>query len=278
MSDQFRFLLVRLLPKKAISRLAGHFAKSPVSRFLIPFYARFFQVDLEEAEKPIGEYQSLTEFFTRRLRAGARPVAAGEDILTAPVDGVVSQFGLIQEGTLLQAKGVTYSLEQLLGDARKAESYEGGMYLTIYLSPRDYHRIHTCLKGTVSGYSYIPGSLYPVNPLGVRNVPGLFARNERLTTYLTSPFGEYAIVKVGATIVGSVQVVYDKKLSTNVRNGQPAHETVNGPLLEKGDELGLFRFGSTVVCLFQPGMAKLDPLQEGQFVRMGERIGEVPVK
>lgn len=273
--DRLRLFLLHLLPKNTISRLAGLFAGSRFSKRLIPLYARHFQVDLEQAEKAIDEYTTLTEFFTRRLKPEARPIAAGETVLVSPVDGVVSQFGPIREGTLLQAKGVNYALEQLLGDTRKAASYEGGTFLTIYLSPRDYHRIHTCLQGTVAGYSYIPGTLFPVNPFGVRNVPGLFSRNERLTTYLSTAFGEYAIVKVGATIVGSVQVVYDDRLTTNVRKGKPTHQSLHGPSIEKGAELGLFRFGSTVVLLFEPGMVRLDHLQEGQFVFMGQRIGEV---
>ncbi|MFC4768528.1 archaetidylserine decarboxylase [Effusibacillus consociatus] len=275
MSDRLRLALLHLLPKNTISRLAGRFAGSRLSKWVIPYYARHFQIDLEQAEKPIGDYRTLTEFFTRKLKSEFRPIAEGDKVLVSPVDGVVSQFGKIQDGTLLQAKGVAYSLEQLLADSRKAELYEGGTFLTIYLSPRDYHRIHTCLKGSVTGYSYIPGTLFPVNPFGVRNVPGLFSKNERLTTYLSSPYGEYAIVKVGATIVGSVQVVYDKKLATNVRNGRMTHESLEGPTLEKGDELGLFRFGSTVVCLFEPGMVALEDIKEGQFVRMGQRIGEV---
>ncbi|WP_018131789.1 archaetidylserine decarboxylase [Effusibacillus pohliae] len=275
MNDRFRLTLLRLLPTHAISRLAGRFAGSRLSKWLIPIYARHFQIDLQQAEKPLEAYQTLTEFFTRKLKSECRPIAEGERVLVSPVDGVVSQSGPIRNGTLLQAKGVSYSLEQLLGDRQKAESYEGGVFLTIYLSPRDYHRIHTCLKGTVTGYSYIPGTLFPVNPFGVRNIPGLFAKNERLTTYIATPFGEYAIVKVGATIVGSVQVVYDEKLTTNVRHGRMTHATVAGPTLEKGAELGLFRFGSTVICLFQPGMVQLDDLQEGQFVQMGQRIGEI---
>lgn len=273
MSDRFRLAMLNLLPKNSISRLAGRFASSRASKWVIPYYVRHFSIDPEQAEKPIDEYETLTDFFTRKLKPGFRPIAAGSNDLVSPVDGVVSQFGPIHEGTLLQAKGVTYSLEQLLGDPVKARLYEGGLFLTIYLSPRDYHRIHTCLQGSVTGYSYIPGSLYPVNPFGVRNVPGLFAKNERLTTYMTTSFGEYAIVKVGATIVGSVQVVYDSKLTTNVRKGKPAHNEIQGPFLKKGEELGLFRFGSTVVCLFQPGMVTLDHLKEGQFVQMGQKIG-----
>lgn len=275
MPDRVRLTLLNLLPKNVISRVVGGFAGSKLSRWLIPVYARIFQVDLEQAEKPLTEYQTMTEFFTRRLKNGYRPIAAGETTLISPVDGVISQYGLIKEGTLLQAKGVTYSLAQLLGNEEKARAYETGTFLTIYLSPKDYHRIHTALQGTVSGYSYIPGTLYPVNPFGVRNVPGLFSKNERLITYLDTSYGQYAVVKVGATIVGSVQVVYDEKLTTNVRGGRLTHQDLQGPSLEKGDELGLFRFGSTVILLFSPNMIKLDDLQEGQFVQMGQRLGEL---
>lgn len=275
MKDPLRLAMLNLLPKNAISRAVGRFAVSKLSKWVIPYYAKHFQIDLSQAEKPMEEYQSLTEFFTRRLKSAFRPVAYGDTIVVSPVDGVVSQFGAIRNGTLLQAKGVFYSLEQLLGNRQKAEYYEGGTFVTIYLSPRDYHRIHMALGGQVSGFSYIPGKLFPVNPFGVRNVPGLFAKNERLVTYLTTPYGEYSIVKVGATIVGSVQVVYDNRLTTNVRGGIRSERSIQGPVLEKGDELGLFRFGSTVILLFQPGMISLDDLQEGQFVQMGQRIGEI---
>jgi phosphatidylserine decarboxylase len=275
LNDRIRLALLYLLPKNALSRTAGRFAGSKLSRWLIPYYAKTFQIDVSQAEKPIEAYQNLTDFFIRRLKSGLRPIEDGDTVIVSPVDGVVSQFGKVENGTLLQAKGVSFSLLQLLGSQRKANDYEGGTFVTLYLSPRDYHRIHAALSGQVVAYSYIPGSLFPVNPFGVRTVPGLLARNERLITYLSSSRGEYAVVKVGATMVGSVQVVYDDQVTTNVRGGIPAEMSVNGPVLEKGDELGWFRFGSTVILLFQSGMAILDDLQEGQFVQMGQRIGEV---
>ncbi|BCJ87425.1 archaetidylserine decarboxylase [Effusibacillus dendaii] len=273
MNNRIRLFLLNRIPKKLVSRLVGRFAESSLSKWLIPLYARHFQVDLQQAEKPIHEYRSLTEFFTRKLKPGCRPLASGNHVIISPVDGVISQFGTIEDGTLIQAKGVSYSLVQLIGNKEKASVFEGGLFLTIYLSPKDYHRIHTCLTGTITGYSYMPGTLFPVNPFGVRNVPGLFAKNERLTTYFETPYGEYAIVKVGATIVGSIKVVYDPDLTTNQPRGVMTQQKVTGPQLQKGEEMGLFRFGSTVILLFQPGMAVWEDLQEGQFVQMGQRIG-----
>jgi phosphatidylserine decarboxylase len=278
MGDRLKLVMIKMLPKKTISRIIGRFAQSRASRPLIRPYAKFYKVDLTQAEKPIHRYMSLTEFFTRRLKEGARTVAEGAHVAVSPVDGCVSEFGTITDKTLLQAKGVTYSLPELLGgDEERAQRYEGGTFLTLYLSPKDYHRIHMPVSGTVVHYTYVPGTLFPVNPFGVRTVAGLFAKNERLITYIDTSAGELAVVKVGATIVGSVRVVYDDKLTTNVKRGKPARGSVEqGPYLAKGAELGLFQFGSTVILLFEPGMIELSPrIRIGEFLHFGEAIGYI---
>jgi phosphatidylserine decarboxylase len=278
MSDRLKLVMIKILPKKTFSRMIGRFTQSRASRPLIRPYAKFFKVDVSQAEKPIHQYMSLSEFFTRRLKEGARTVAEGSRVLVSPVDGRISEFGTITNKTLLQAKGVSYSLLDLLGgDEERAKRYEGGVYLTIYLSPKDYHRIHMPLAGTVTHYTYVPGTLFPVNPFGVRAVAGLFAKNERLITYIDTQAGEIAVVKVGATIVGSVRVVYDETLSTNVKQGKPVKGTVKkGPFLAKGAELGLFQFGSTVILLFEPDKIELNPrVKTGEFLHFGEAIGVV---
>ncbi|GAB6933121.1 archaetidylserine decarboxylase [Calditerricola satsumensis] len=275
--DRVMLWCLRAVPKRSVSRLAGYLAASPMSRVLIPRFARTYGVNVDEAERPLEAYESLADFFTRRLKPGARPVAPGKDVVVSPVDGRVSQAGSIAEGTLLQAKGVTYRVRELLGSAEKAAAYEGGAFVTLYLSPRDYHRIHMPVSGWITEYCYVPGTLFPVNPFGVRCVDGLFAKNERLITYIRTDWGEVAVVKVGATMVGSVCVTYDETVRTNVRRGKLTCRVLEVPhYAEKGEELGYFTFGSTVIVLFPRGTVRLrDDLCPGQAVRMGEPIGRV---
>jgi len=278
MNDRLQLALMKMIPKNTISRMAGKFAYSPISRRVIPGYVRKFNINVEEAEKPLHEYPNLVEFFTRRLKEGRRPLDGTAGTVVSPVDGKVSQGGRIENGNLIQAKGVFYTVAELLGgDKERAQRYEGGVFLTVYLSPTDYHRIHTPLAGKVTAYTYVPGTLFPVNPFGVRAVQGLFAKNERLVTYFDTEAGEVALVKVGATIVGSVKVEYDEKAGTNIRGGRlEARTLANGPSYAKGAEVGRFEFGSTIILLFEPGRVRLDErLHPETVVRMGERIGDV---
>ena len=278
MNDRLQFALMNLIPKNTISRIAGGFAKSGISRAVIPAYVKKFNIDVDAAEKAVEEYPSLVEFFVRRLKPGLRPVDEMLTSVVSPVDGKVSQMGPIREGQLVQAKGVTYTVAELLGgDTERARRYEGGQFLTVYLSPTDYHRIHTPLAGRVKAYTYVPGTLWPVNPFGVRAVQGLFAKNERLITYFDTEAGEVALVKVGATIVGSVKVEYDEKAGTNIRGGRLEHrDLTDGPFYGKGAEIGRFEFGSTIILLFEPGRVELDArLTPETVVRMGESLGHI---
>lgn len=275
MLDQLQLLLMKAMPKKSISRLVGGFARSRWSKSLIPLFVRHYSIDAGQAELTLERYPHLTAFFTRRLKSGLRPIAAGKDIIVSPVDGVVSQLGPITGGSLIQAKGVLYSVSELLGlDYDQARKFNDGTFITIYLSPRDYHRIHVPIDSRVKRSTYIPGTLFPVNPFGVRAVKGLFARNERLVSYLETPAGLVALVKVGATIVGSVKVNYSET-TTNVRNSKlTTKDYPQGPTLAKGEELGWFEFGSTVILLFEPGRVSLH-VKPGERVLMGQAIGEL---
>jgi phosphatidylserine decarboxylase len=193
------------------------------------------------------------------------------------VDGVVSETGAATEGKLVQAKGIDYSSAALLGDPAVARRFEGGAYLTIYLSPRDYHRIHFPLSGRVTGYRYLPGQLWPVNPASVRTVRGLFGVNERLVTLLDSPSGLCAVVAVGATVVGRVRASYDAAAPlTNCAGARAVARDYPAPLpVEKGQELGAFELGSTVILLFEPGRVRLEPrIVPGATLRVGEAVGE----
>ncbi|CAM3838774.1 archaetidylserine decarboxylase [Alicyclobacillus pomorum] len=265
---------LKVLPKRALTAIVGSAARQPWSRHLIPWYIRHYQIDCTDSERAPGEYQCLVDFFARGLRAGARPVSASGAV--SPVDGTVSEMGMMDRGTLLQAKGDKYSLESLVGGEDLAAEFRGGHYVTIYLSPRDYHRIHAPLSGTVTFWRYIPGTLYPVNASGVRNIRGLFTRNERLITKLETSLGNVAVVKVGATIVGSIRTPYGpsyeppfRRRRLNMMSG-----TVCVPV-HRGRELGRFEFGSTVILLFQPGMVESVHVRTGDVVRMGQKIAEV---
>jgi phosphatidylserine decarboxylase len=279
MSDRLFIAALRLLPKNALSRAAGALtrwrAPAGVRRWAMRAFAARYGIDLTECPE-LEAYRSFGEFFARPLRPGLRPVAAGEDVAVSPVDGVVSEVGVATQGRLVQAKGIDYSAAALLGDEALARRLEGGAYATIYLSPRDYHRIHFPLGGQVTGYRYVPGRLWPVNPASVRTVPGLFTVNERLVTFLKTPLGACAVVAVGATVVGRVRAYYDPTVPvTNLPRARVAARTYETPIpVEKGQELGAFEMGSTVIVLFEPGRVKLDArLTPGARLRVGEAIG-----
>ncbi|MDM5336275.1 archaetidylserine decarboxylase [Fictibacillus enclensis] len=266
--------VIRLLPQNAISRTAGKWGHSSFSRHIIKPYSALYKIDKEEIEKPLEEYPTFTAFFTRKLKEDARPISSGIDTLVSPVDGKVAQFGTITEGALIQAKGINYTVEQLLGCTSEiSDKYEGGTFLTIYLSPSDYHRIHMPLPGKLTKATYLPGRLFPVNRIGVEHVQGLFTKNERLITYADTPAGEMALVKVGAFVVGSVRVPYGEH-STNVKNGRAYSTELPDVPFEKGEEVGLFEFGSTVVLLFEKDHILLsDKIQPDAHLKYGEAIG-----
>ncbi|RNB81049.1 phosphatidylserine decarboxylase [Brevibacillus fluminis] len=270
--------IIHRLPQNAMSRTMGKITASRFSRVAIRRYVHHYKIDLDVVEKPVGEYRTLKEFFARRLKPSARPIATAPGAIVSPVDGKVSQLGDIMHGTLIQAKGKEYSVAELLGDHEElASRFYGGKFITIYLSPRDYHRIHMPVDGTLEQYTYLPGRLYPVNDIGVQQVDCLFARNERLITFVKSEeAGCVAVVKVGALFVGSVKVTYNRA-TTNVKHGRVHNEQIAGhPSLDKGQELGWFEFGSTVILLFEKGRMDWVPgLREGSVLQMGQQLGQI---
>ncbi|MCK8498150.1 archaetidylserine decarboxylase [Myxococcus fulvus] len=280
MNDQTFMKLMRLLPKSALSTVVGMATRAPlpapVHQAAMRAFARSYNVDMAEAEHPIEHYPTFAQFFTRGLKTGLRPIDADAKSVVSPVDGRVSQVGYSDLGRCLQAKGIEYTVDELLGDAEAAKPFHGGAWTTIYLSPRDYHRIHSPLAGTITGYAYIPGEFWPVNPASVLNKQSLFCVNERLVTYLETVAGKCAVVKVGATCVSRIKAAYD---DVTTHTGQPGkvHRYQEGYKVEKGGELGRFEMGSTVILLFEPGRVKWDPvLQEDAVLRLGQRIGVVP--
>jgi phosphatidylserine decarboxylase len=276
-SDRFKVYSQYLLPKQALTAFAGWVAsrqRGSVTTALIRWFVGKYQVNMAEAANPdISSYLSFNDFFTRALRPDARPLAAAT--LVCPVDGAISQFGPIAGEQIFQAKGHQYSTTALVGgDAALAAQFRGGSFATIYLSPRDYHRIHMPCDGRLLRMIYVPGDLFSVNPVTARGVPGLFARNERVVCVFETAQGPMVLTLVGATIVGSMATVWHGVLPREgaVRewhyNSQTPHV-----LLKKGDEMGRFLLGSTVVLLFPQGPLQFNPgWQPGGPVRLGDAM------
>ena len=279
MSDRLAVLPQYLLPKKLVTQLAGRFASAElggVTQAAISRFVAHYGVDMSEAAEPdITRYTSFNDFFTRALRAGARPLADADYV--CPVDGAISQFGAIERDQIFQAKGHHYSTCALLaGDTALAAEFEHGQFATIYLSPKDYHRIHMPCAGRLLRMVYVPGDLFSVNPTTVRGVPGLFARNERVVSLFDTARGPFVLVLVGATIVGSMATVWHGVV-TPPRPGEIKRwDYADKPVeLAKGAEMGRFLLGSTVVLLWPHGTLKFNPAwAPGGAVRMGQAMGK----
>jgi phosphatidylserine decarboxylase len=277
---ELAYTFLKLLPRNTLSRALGAAcrvpAPRPVMRAVIRGFARRYGVDASEAERAIEEYPTFTEFFTRRLKPGARPIAPGERVPVSPVDGTVGEVGEIVEGRLLQAKGKHYTLAGLFGGPRAEEDarrFAGGSFVTIYLAPSDYHRIHAPLGGSITGYINVPGTLWPVNRIGVRNVEQLFCVNERLTTFLDTPRGPCAVVAVGAMNVGRIRAVYDDVVTNARRTRAVQRKDYEKPIpVAKGGELAIFEMGSTVVVVFGPGAKLAGDVVPGRAIKLGERL------
>ncbi|MCA9526568.1 MAG: phosphatidylserine decarboxylase [Myxococcales bacterium] len=276
MNDALFIGALRLLPKNAWSRAVGAAAYSPlpraVHRAAIRAFARAYQVDVDEADRPLDEYRTVGEFFTRRLRPGARPIDRRPGFAVSPADGHILNSGRIQDGTLIQAKGRDFSVAELLRDEAAGARFAHGSWVTVYLSPRDYHRVHHPAEGRIVAARHVPGHLWPVNRAAVEHVDQLFCVNERIITHVEGPLGEVATIMVGATSVGHITVRYDDGLVTN-RGGAGGGRTYDaGHQVARGDELGTFHLGSTAIVLFADPAVALEPLEEGAPIRLGTAI------
>lgn len=281
---KFLFILVQhLVPQHLLSRLAGVLAEATtpwLKNLLITRFIRRYGVDMGEAEFPgAADYPSFNAFFTRALKAGARPLPAEPTTIVSPADGVVSAAGDITGDTLLQAKGKTFSLTALLGgDATMAEQFKDGAYVTVYLSPKDYHRVHMPLAGTLQSMTYVPGKLFSVNQATSESIDDLFARNERAVCLFDTGAGPMAVILVGAMIVAAIDTVWAGQVApspagittTDYARQQPAVQ------IARGEEMGRFRLGSTVIVLFGPGAVRWrERLAGDASVAMGQAIGTV---
>jgi phosphatidylserine decarboxylase len=263
------------MPKKALTAFAGLVAGAKAGRLttaLIRWFVGKYKVNMTEAANPnIASYASFNEFFTRALRSGARPLADADFI--CPVDGAISQFGKIEQDQIFQAKGHNYSTTALVGgNAELAAQFENGSFATLYLSPRDYHRIHMPCDGRLLRMIYVPGTLFSVNPTTARGVPGLFARNERVVCLFEGPSGPFVLTLVGATIVGSMQTVWHGVVNPpRLDKVREWHYDKQYIQLKKGEEMGRFLLGSTVVMLFpKDALAFTNKWQPAAAVRLGE--------
>lgn len=283
MSDRLAVLPQYVLPKRALTQFAGALARRSLGDFTQYKIRRFvarYGVDMSEAAEPdLTRYLTFNDFFTRALKPGARPLAQADFV--CPVDGRISQLGAIDGEQLLQAKGHVYSTTALLsGDVTEAARYRDGSFATIYLSPRDYHRIHMPCAGRLRSMVYVPGDLFSVNPTTARGVPGLFARNERVVCLFDGAHGPFALVLVGATIVGSMATVWHGVVNPpRARHIRRWDYTGQQPPIElqAGDEMGRFLLGSTVVLLFPKDTLRFVPdWAPSRPVRLGEAMGQRP--
>jgi len=269
-------LVQRLLPQRFLCRCIHRLARTRVGwikKPLIKWFGRHYRIDMNEAEHARAEdYGTFNEFFTRALRPGVRPIDAGADSIVAPCDGTLMEFGVLERDRMLQAKGMTYTLTALLGeDSAEVERFIDGTYATIYLAPRDYHRVHVPVAGRLLRASYIPGDRFSVNGATARAVPNLFCRNERVVCWLEAYLGQVAVVLVGALNVSSISVTTRGEIPSGPAHTWRAPELVQ---LRKGAELGRFNLGSTVIALFPRGAIRWDErLARGDRLLMGARIG-----
>ena len=281
MSERLTVGLQYVLPKRALTQLAGKLAGVRAGRLttaVIRWFIKRYGVNMDEAANPDpASYASFNEFFTRPLREGVRPLAEADYI--CPVDGAISQFGPIERDQIFQAKGHFYSAGTLVGGDRSlAARFEDGEFATLYLSPRDYHRIHMPCDGRLTQMIYVPGELFSVNPATARGVPGLFARNERVVCVFEGEAGPFVMVLVGATIVGSMATSWHGVVNPPRRPDIEKHAYAAGEVeLRKGDEMGRFLLGSTVVMLFPKGTLRFSTdWGAASPVRLGEAMGQTP--
>ncbi len=282
MNEYIKTLFHKLLPKYLLTRVAGFFAGKElgsITTFAINQFISHYNIDMKEAlkENPEG-YLTFNEFFTRELKPGIRPLAGGAETIVSPVDGVVAEYGKINWGRLIAAKGQDYSLRELLGgDDELAQEFQDGAFETIYLSPANYHRIHMSTTGTIERMIYVPGKYYSVNPVYVKNIDNLFAKNERVVCIFRTPKGPMAMILVGATIVGSMSVSWHGTVTPGIKRIPYVfnYDESQQKTYEKGQEMGMFFLGSTVITIFPKDTVNLNEEQKsGNPIKLGEKIAD----
>ena len=283
--DKIKIALQYIMPKHAISRLVGKFAAAEAGWFTtqaIKHFIKAYDINMDEAKlKKASDFKTFNDFFTRELEEDARSIDSNYKTLCYPVDGAISQQGDIVDGQLIQAKGFNYSLTTLLGgDSKTSAPFEGGKFSCIYLAPKDYHRIHMPMDATLREMIYVPGDLFSVNPLTANNVPNLFARNERVVAVFDTAAGPMAMVLVGATIVASIETTWAGTITPPAgKDVFRWHYPADGAgkiSFKKGDEMGRFKLGSTVVTTFSPNMVEFNAsAKSGTVTRLGKHYADL---
>lgn len=288
LKDRLARHLWRLTPQRSLSDFIGWWAQVNVPAGLhgpvLNTFAAKYNIDVAEAEFELSAYPSVNDFFTRKLKPGARPIDSDPTTVVAPADGKVVATGIIGKtggdgkGGSIEAKNIAFHLDDLLTDAQLAAKFYGGAFAVIYLSPRDYHRVHSPAAGNVVAWHHVPGQLFPVNEATVRREPDLFVRNERFVSVFEGEVGSFAVVMVAAVGVGHITCAYDPDVRTHKHapTGRVSSKIFSSPVrLEKGDEVGIFHLGSTAIIVFEPGRVILDPSEVARPIRMGVRVGSI---
>jgi phosphatidylserine decarboxylase len=276
--DSLFVFLQHIIPQHALSRLVGWFASCEIEFIKSTFITKFakkYQVNMDEAlVEDLSSFASFNDFFTRELKDGARPIAGGEGLLVSPADGAVSQLGKIELGKVFQAKGRDFSVTTLLGgDTERASKFLNGEFATIYLAPKDYHRLHMPCAGKLLETVYVPGDLFSVNPTTAQGVDGLFAKNERLVCMFETEYGPMAMVLVGAMIVAGIETVWSGQVCPLPKKAQVQDYTQSEVRLEKGQEMGRFKLGSTVVlCFPEDSVRFLEEIKAESPLMMGQAL------
>jgi phosphatidylserine decarboxylase len=272
------YWILYLIPKKLLSRLVGFLVHrrlpGPLKGPLLRWFANRYRIDLSEAESPLNSYPSIGELFIRRLKPGLRPV--GSTSVVHPADSVITQAGHLREGLLIQAKGITYKLEEFLGPI-EAKSYLGGEFATYYLCPTDYHRVHSPVSGVIRRVAHLPGALWPVNEWSTTNIPNLFSVNERVIVEIETKTGPVAVVFVGATNVGQISLSFWPEFrSLSLRENRVWTREFTNQTIQKGEELGIFHMGSTIVLCLSPSAVPENwpALPVGKHVRVNASFPE----
>jgi len=285
MSAHLFVMLQYLLPRFWLTAIVYRIArirKAAVKDFLISRFIRLYDVDVSEVKLEVpASFDTFNDFFVRELEDAARPIASGSDTIASPVDGTVSAAGSIGGEQIFQAKGLDYSIDDLLAtDLQNARNYVDGSFATIYLAPYNYHRVHAPLDGDILAARYVPGDLFSVNAATVANIAGLFRRNERLILHFATAHGPAAVILVGALNVGSISTPWSGEVRPKKHGVVEAIDISNGPReIRKGDLLGWFNMGSTVILLLPPNVCEWSTeLQPGVTVRMGQPIGAMPAQ
>ncbi len=277
--SHLKIYIFRVIPTCLLSRITGYIARLNLPSFLlksiINWYCKNYKVNRDEYIIPETGFTNFDMFFTRRLKEGVHKIDRGEKTVISPVDGKIQELGEIKENSILQAKNIDYSLEELI-PSPMAHRFTNGSFMTLYLSPSDYHRIHSPVNGTVKGYFHIPGKLYTVQDYMVKGYKGLYSINERLISYIQTENGLVAVCKIGAMDVGRITLSYsDAVTNRSLRNREEKHFQGNHlSELKKGDELGIFHIGSTIILLFQEKKIEFNSFNTGDSLRMGEVIGK----